>query len=261
MTISTTIKQRVQEKINEGIALAEKMYGVKIKQPHVVYNKRGTTAGTANYRTWTIDLNAGLLNEHTDAFIAHTVPHELAHLITDQMYPESHKQELVWTGNGYKRTKRDVHGANWQSVMRVLGVVDSTRCHSYDTTNVKIHKTTVKYEAQCSCCNKAIAIGPKVHNRIINGYLYGHKGCRNSKLTITGNKIINKPAVVTSAPPAKMPSAPATGSKLDRCMKIYQSYHASYSRQQMIQAFIQLCECTPAGASTYYATCKSRNGA
>ena len=260
MTVSTTIKQRVQEKINEGIALAEKMYGIKIKQPHVVYNKRGTTAGTANYRTWTIDLNAGLLNEHTDAFIARTVPHELAHLITDQMYPESHKQELVWTGKGYKRTKREVHGANWQSVMQVLGVADSTRCHSYDVSNVKIHKTTTRYEAQCTCCNKAITVGPKVHAKLLKGAEYGHKGCRGSRLKVTGNKIVRAPAVVTSAP-AKMPSAPQAGTKLDRCMKIYQSHSASYSRQQMIQAFVQLCECTPAGAATYYATCKARNGA
>lgn len=96
--ITTEIRNRVTTKIQHGIDLAKRRYNVDIRMPTVVYTKRGTTAGTANYRTWTINLNPVLLVENTDKFIERTVPHELAHLICDLVYPHAHRP-----GRGVKR--------------------------------------------------------------------------------------------------------------------------------------------------------------
>lgn len=262
MQVTTEIQQRVNAKIQEGIAIAKAAYNVDVQMPKIVYDKRGTTAGTANYKTWTLNFNAVLLAENVEAFIARTVPHELAHLVNDLVYPEAHATEIKWTGRGYKRTKRDVHGETWQSIMRTLGA-SPKRCHNYDVSNVKVEKVLTKYQYRCSCCNSIVEAGPKVHAKIQRGATYNHNGCgRGSKLVYVGqllkSNITQKP--VTLAPKTVTPPTPKVnvggGSKLDRCKSLYALHSATKSRKEMIDLFVSLCDCTPLGASTYYATCK-----
>ena len=262
MQVTTEIKQRVNAKIQEGIAIAKAAYNVDVQMPKIVYDKRGTTAGTANYRTWTLNFNAVLLTENVEAFIARTVPHELAHLVNDLVYPEAHATEIKWTGRGYKRTKRDVHGDTWQSIMRTLGA-SPKRCHSYDVSNAKMEKNITKYQYKCSKCGGVVECGAKVHKKIQQGYTYTHNGCgRNSKLVAIGQVVMNNiTKLPVSVAPRTVP-APAPkvnvggGSKLDRCKSLYALHGALKTRKEMIDLFVSLCDCTPLGASTYYATCK-----
>ena len=102
MQVTSEVHQRVMEKLGEGVTAAEAVYNRKFDIPKVLYNVRGSTAGLALYHLWCIRLNAVLLMENVDAFIARTVPHELAHLITGRMYPETRR---VAPGQ-----KRDTHG-------------------------------------------------------------------------------------------------------------------------------------------------------
>ena len=50
-------------------------------EPALVYQQRGTAAGTAWLEKWEIRLNPVLLMENQQAFIEEVVPHELAHLL------------------------------------------------------------------------------------------------------------------------------------------------------------------------------------
>jgi SprT protein len=261
MVVTAAVKARVQAKLAEGIAIAQRKYGVTIDSPTVVYKKRGTAAGTANYRTWTIDLNPVLLMENVDSFIARTVPHELAHLITDKVYPEAHSTEIVRTHRGLRRTKRDVHGQYWQSVMRALGA-DPSRCHSYDTTNSKIHKTTTKHEYRCSGCGVVVAVGGRRHSALqSNPRAVYHQACgRSSQLVPVRSVTVAPVQQARPAAAAKTPATPTAGSKLDRCRALYQQYKGLYTtdlRQQCIAAFVRDIGMTAAGASTYYSTCRN----
>lgn len=260
MVVTAAVKARVQAKLAEGIAIAQRKYGVTIDSPTVVYKKRGTTAGTANYRTWTIDLNPVLLMENVDSFIARTVPHELAHLITDKVYPEAHATEVVRTHRGLRRTKRDVHGQYWQSVMRALGA-DPSRCHSYDTTNSKIRKTTTKHEYRCSGCGVVVAVGGRRHSALqSNPRAVYHQACgRSSQLVPVRSVTVAPVQPARPAAAAKTPAAPATGTKMERCYAIYQQYktqHTTNLRAFCIEAFILNVGMTKAGASTYYSNCQ-----
>jgi SprT protein len=256
--------------LKDGIALAEKAYNTTFKFPNVTYTKRGEVAGTASYSTWTIDLNAHLLMEHIEEFIERTVPHELAHLITDQVYPESHNPVRT---SSWKRVKREPHGSAWRSVCTTIGMTDVTRCHDYDTTNTKIVKSNGRQiEWKCSCCGTVLKLTPAKSAKLIaNPDALWHRGCARTRLVKVGTSPVTtpvqRPFVPVAAPaqaPAKSraPVAPTQNvglNKLDTCKRLYVLFH-HLTRGEIIAKFISTAGCTPAGANTYYATCKRLHG-
>ncbi len=274
MYVTPQVKARVVAKLQDGIARAEKAYGQKFSMPVVTYDLRGRTAGTANYVKWHINLNAVLLMENVDEFLERTVPHELAHLITDRVYPEAHERKLVLKSGmrlTYKRAKRDVHGPRWQSVCRTLGMTDVTRCHSYDVTNSKVVKSNSRQiEWKCTRCGTVLKLSPKMSAQLDAAPTSRwHKPCRGFRLERVVATSVQvdltkygavalangpKPVVrVQVAPPA------STVSKIEQCKKLYLKY-SMLSRAEIIAKFIGEAECTQAGAATYYATCKKLYG-
>lgn len=253
-SLTPAIKQQVTDKIVACIATLKQKYGVDIPMPKISYDLRGTTAGMAYYRENLIKINPVLLVENLTDMLYETVPHELAHLATQKLYPEAHQR-----GWG---TKRRPHGAEWQSIMRAMGVTPS-RTHSYDVANTAIRKPgtiTVK----CSCCDKEYSMGAKRAARLqANPKSMWCRCSRNSQLipvaaqstpapsaTVTVSSVakptVAKPAVVKTA---------ATGTKLEQCMTIFAA-NSSLSRGEVIKLFVSDAGCTTAGASTYYNTVK-----
>ena len=255
MYVTAEMKEKVNAKLRECIAIANKRYNTDVKFPTVVYQKRGTTAGTANYRTWTIDINPVLLAENFEDMLADTVPHEMAHLITEVVYPHAHRRTYG--------QKRRPHGAEWQSVMRVLGC-NPSRTHNYDTTNARTREKT-SYDYKCNCCGAILKMGPKRHateQRMPGHYTHSSCGRARGKLTLVGKKAPATVHVKPELPPMKLhqvpPSpkaAPEGTSKLARCYEIYKTY-PTMARKDLIQQFVSRVGCTPAGASTYVASCK-----
>lgn len=256
MQVTAEIRTRVTTKIQHGIDLAKRRYNIEINMPTVVYKKRGTTAGVANYRTWTIDLNPVLLIENIDKFITRTVPHELAHLICDLVYPHAHRP-----GRG---AKRDVHGSYWKDIMRTLGVPshEITRCHSYDVSTVKRVSTRTSYAYKCITCNDDFSIGPKRHARLLadpNVLTCRRCGRTHGKLVLaTTHTPAPAPVKAVAAKKKQAPVSPGS-SKLDRCYGWYKQYKDAGTenlRQMCIAVFMQEVGMTKAGASTYYNTCQ-----
>lgn len=252
--ISAATKQRVETKINACIATIEKKYKVTFKKPAVHYNVRGTTAGKAWTKKWIVGFNAVLLNENTDDFIARTVPHEIAHLATELIYPHAHVRT--------RGTKRSPHGSEWASIMVVLGA-DVKRCHSYDTTNAQV-KRSVSYDYKCACCGAAITLGPKRHAKMLKDpHQYTHTKCGriHGKLIPATPKVEAPKAIkpVITVPKPVKTHAPAVGTKMAQCYRLFENY-PGYSRAEMINVFVQEVGMTPAGAATYYANCKKLHG-
>lgn len=285
MNVTAAIKARVEAKLKDGIARAEAKYNRKFSMPHVVYDLRGRTAGMAILRNWKIRLNAVLLMENIDDFIDRTVPHELAHLITDVVYPEAHDRSaehmrnvlnagllgVFGTQRRIKRPKRDIHGAQWQSVCRVLGMTDITRCHSYDTTNSRVVKSNGRQiEWKCTGCGDVLLLTPKKSARLDKEpSSVWHRTCRRAPLVrvqpTTAAVDLSRYGAVMHSPnapvtvPVQIQPVPTGVSKIEQCKKLYLKY-SMLSRAEIIAKFVREAECTQAGAATYYATCKKMYG-
>ncbi len=247
MKVTAEIQKRVEQKLKQGLDIANKKYKLNMQMPTINYNLRGTTAGKAwGGAKYLIQFNPTLLMENVDDFIKRTVPHELAHLIHFRVHPEDVRRM-------FKGDKRDIHGANWQRIMIELGG-DPSRCHSYDITNVQSRKAgTVEYT--CSC-NKTFHLGAKRHQRHqINPCIY----CRSCKqyLVLADTQ---KMAAQPSKPAAKVSQTTDTTkvyeSKSAHCWALFIKYSNKETPAELKQRFINEAGCTPAGAQTYLSNCK-----
>jgi len=177
-------KTLVIEKIKECFAIAQRRWpGETFRFPTVRFDKRGTTAGTANGIKWELNFNMILLNENVEHFIAQTVPHEVAHLIDHQIY-DSHAPRYDHIG---RRKKRSVHGRTWKMIMTILGV-PADRCHNMDVSNARAaRRKTEKFDYKCTGCNTVLSMGKIRHNKQQAGKVnYKHNGCRGASLIFIG---------------------------------------------------------------------------
>lgn len=264
MNVPANIKARVKAKLEESIATAEAHFGTTFQMPSIRYDKRGTTAGVATCNRNEVNFNATLLMENVEDFLGRTVPHEMAHLIDYKLHPENFQSTVrVTRGGRYKRTKRDIHGATWKNIMRVLGAPTS-RCHSYDTTNSKVKKAPrAKHDYTCNQCGKHMHLGPQRHRKQQAGLssftLKVCRGHRTAGYTYQGLVRSQVEPVAAQAPnPPKAPRAQAAGphsgkSKLQICRELYDW---TESRQWNINQFVVGAGCTSSGAATYYAKIK-----
>jgi SprT protein len=247
---STDVKKRISDIIKAGIDTAHKKYGVVVEMPKIIYDLKGTTAGTANYQTWTIRLNPVLLADNGDTFINDTPIHELAHLVTYLVYPSS-----LMPIYG----KRRVHGPEWQSVMRVLGATP-TRCHQMDTSGVK-RKNVSKFTYTCKC-GTSHQISAKVHNNIVRGARYICRKCRTAIFYAGNQQVIMPveqptPVVVTPAPTLTAALNIVGTTKIERAKYLMRTQN-NLSRGEMIALFISRLNMTKAGASTYYSSLRGQ---
>ncbi len=131
---------------------ANQVFGKTFPRPLISLRLKGGTAGYAIYDKWMVKYNPELYVRNKQEFIDRTVPHELAHLITSNIY-------------GRVRVKH--HGWQWRLVMQKLGVVDVKRCHSYDVTGIKNVRAR-PYVYQCQCGTE-YRLTKTLHNKILKG--------------------------------------------------------------------------------------------
>ncbi|WP_172378293.1 SprT-like domain-containing protein, partial [Gilliamella apicola] len=86
--------------LRKHLTQANQLLNTEYKEPKIVYKPKGSIAGSAILNRWEIQLNTTMLCENGEKFIEEVVPHELAHLITFQIYG-----------------KVKPHGKEWQYIM------------------------------------------------------------------------------------------------------------------------------------------------
>lgn len=276
MYVSPEIQARVKAKLVECIAILEKRYNRKFEMPTLEYTSATRAAGSANYRKWHIELSAPFLMDpvNVDEMINETTPHELAHLVTFRVYPETMDAgPIQFTNRGLRRGKREVHGPHWQEVMRAMGL-NPERCHNMKLSDQSAHagnvRERVRYEWLCTGCNQVIELGPKHNKTQLEFGGISHRGCGRAKLVQPGTVqpkpvVPTQPTIKAATPKPIIPThqpifatpvvKPQTGSKMDVCKQLFAA-HRSSSRSEMIALFVARAQCTPAGAATYYATLK-----
>jgi len=247
------LEQLVYDKLDECMKIAETKFARNFKMPSVMFDKRGTVAGTANSTTNTVNFNRVLLEENGADFVARTVPHELAHLI-DHAVHNTHDRS--------RYGKRSVHGRTWKNIMRLFGAPES-RCHSYDTENART-KTKNKFNYKCSC-GAVLTLGPVRHRRHQERVARGGAGYSHSKSScpVSGSSLVfeealgqvtYKEAMAGKRAPAKRAKksrACKAGSKMARAVEMFTS-NPGIGRKMMIGMFMDDLNMSKAGATTYY---------
>jgi SprT protein len=266
-------KSEVYEAVEKYVAMGNEALGIEMPVPHVRFDKRGTTAGTAHLEAHEVNYNAQILLDNWDEFMARTVPHEVAHLLKHTKYGSVR-------GNGGINSH---HGLYWKQIMRMLGA-DPSRCHSMDTTN-SARTTSPKRQHlyKCEGCESELVISSVRHNRMLRGTRsYSH--CRGHKLKYLRplgqmtyreaaqeksaptkpKNTANRPGIIDKKPAPvakKTVKAPKPGTKIYHATLIYNEMRKTTdNRQDIISAIANSMQITKHQAAGYYQTCKKRIG-
>lgn len=160
------IKQRVET----CYQTAERYFNCSFKRPDISFKLRGQKAGVAHICENRLRFNPVLYQENRTHFLLHTVAHEVAHLVSYQLY-----------GNSIR-----AHGSEWQAVMQHVYQLPANRCHNYAVKSTA--KTHYLYRCQCDA-REPFALSAQRHARINKGLHYLCKACQ-AKLTYTNKQIL-----------------------------------------------------------------------
>lgn len=121
-------------------------------EPVIRCDLRGTTAGQAQWRPGSrpvLRFNLAIARTHPTDFLAQTVPHEVAHLVTSACHG---------------RTRP--HGSEWRAVMAFFGIPDASRCHNYPVAEQLVRRQR-RWAYRCQC--RTHALSTTRHRRIESG--------------------------------------------------------------------------------------------
>lgn len=150
--------QTIKDAVEAAYQKAEAIYNRKFKRPIIKANIqfRSGIAGQAVYTNWTLRINPNLYRKYPAQMLEVTIPHEVAHLVSAEMYGKE--------GVG--------HGPRWKSVMIALGQKPD-RCHKM---LVPAAKTKAVYG--CQNCEKQILTSRKGHFMAMNGAKFKPCKCK-----------------------------------------------------------------------------------
>jgi len=100
-----------------------------------------------NPEKFKIELSTQLFLKNTQSFLEDTIPHEVAHILTEILFPDA----------------KQGHGPEWKSIMKKLGVVPN-RHHTYDVSSC--FKNNHRYV--CSC-ERVFSLSNLKHKKINSG--------------------------------------------------------------------------------------------
>lgn len=164
------LRLKARECIAAYVQKANERLGAQLPMPTCSFDLRGKTAGKAlsgrrgrgtgpglsAQPVLHVQLNSVLFQENVQSFLQDTIPHEVAHLVTRQLY-----------GRGVAS-----HGPEWQRVMRTLGV-EPRRTHQYDVSNAAVASRLYRF----SCACRTFELTP----RKARAALQGLRACRQCK--------------------------------------------------------------------------------
>lgn len=145
--VPIALVQSVMRTLREKLQQANKYLNTNYPEPALLYNQRGTIAGSAYYANWEIRINPTLLIENKQNFIEEVIPHELAHLLVSRHFG-----------------RVAPHGKEWKWMMETVLEVSAKRTHHFDITSVK----TKTFNYRCQCKERHL-LTLRRHNKVQRG--------------------------------------------------------------------------------------------
>jgi SprT protein len=156
MTLIDPIDQAKQRQViaevGRYLAEGEAHFGRPFAPIPVLFDLKGTTSGMYRVagKVRVIRFNPWIFAKHFDESLASTVPHEVAHYLTDVLY-------------GLRNIRP--HGEEWKRLMAVFGADASVRS-TYSLEGIPRRRTR-RYGYQCACQHHEIS--SQRHRRIESG--------------------------------------------------------------------------------------------
>ena len=134
--IGTTGKKLVTQATKNYIYTAEKIFKSNFPLIAIRFDLMGKTAGMYKVRNAerSIRYNPYLFSKYFDDNLATTIPHEVAHYVTDILF-------------GLNNIKP--HGSEWRAVMQDFGVKPQVTGR-YDLTGIPVRQQR-RFDYQCNC--------------------------------------------------------------------------------------------------------------
>ncbi|TKB53034.1 SprT family zinc-dependent metalloprotease [Ferrimonas aestuarii] len=153
---------QVQRKVEACYQLAESQLQRAFPRPEISFALRGQSAGAAHLQQNKLRFNPVLLEQNLEAFINEVVPHEVAHLLTWQLY-------------GRVRP----HGREWQGIMWQIFQVEPKTKHQFDVSSVQQRQ----FAYRCGCQSHNLSI--RRHNKVRRGQVqYQCRRCGDTLMAV-----------------------------------------------------------------------------
>ena len=142
----------------------------------VLFNLKGRTAGMYRVKRGQREIryNPYLFAKYYDDNLAITIPHEVAHYVTDVMYGLSSIRP---------------HGEEWRKVMQMFGA-DASRTCRYDLEGIPVRRLQ-RHEYRCGC--EVYKLSAHRHRRIQSGRT--RYFCRNCGIELQSEKRFASPGL------------------------------------------------------------------
>jgi SprT protein len=110
---------------------AGKLFGLDLSGLQIQFDLRGMAAGQIQLRKNLLRYNLTIAERQIGEFIAHTVPHEVAHLVCYRLHGQRVRP----------------HGPEWRQICLALGG-NGERCHGFEATPARQVR---RYNYLCGC--------------------------------------------------------------------------------------------------------------
>ncbi|MDH5473190.1 MAG: SprT-like domain-containing protein [Gammaproteobacteria bacterium] len=150
--ISSKQQMQVLEKTESYIQMAAAIFKRTIVSIPVYFDLKGRAAGMyiSEHKHHYIRYNPYIFAKYFDDNLLTTVPHEVAHYISDVIYGLNHIKP---------------HGAEWKNIMHLFGA-EPNITSDYDLTGIPVRKLQ-RFEYQCGCTTHQLSAIR--HNKIMRG--------------------------------------------------------------------------------------------
>jgi SprT protein len=155
-------RQGVVDATRRCIARAGLLFGREFAGIPVTFELSGRAAGMYRVRgaRREIRYNPYIFARYFSDNLANTVPHEVAHYVTDVLH-------------GLRRVRP--HGPEWRAVMRALGAEPVATCR-YDLDGLPVRRQR-RFSYQCAC--STYSLSTVRHNRMLDGRVrYSCRRCQ-----------------------------------------------------------------------------------
>ena len=145
------IRLQTTELLRHALPLCRE-HRARLPDPVIRFDLRGQAAGQVRWHQpggCEIRYNLDIARRHQHDFLARTVPHEVAHLLTVACHGRT-----------------SPHGPEWRAMMQYLGVSNPTRCHDYSVDEDLVRRQR-RWRYQCAC--RGHQLSTTRHKRIQRG--------------------------------------------------------------------------------------------